>query len=141
MELFWTEIARSRCDGDHTTARIERQAKRMPLLFSQNVGMLPCQTTQPPGAVLDRHANEYKSRSRRDDDGDDDGDGDDGGGDDASNAVGQRGNIGDGDDDDGGGGGTARPVRRLASLTQRCARHPSSTHSVHPEPAPEGRDN
>jgi hypothetical protein len=24
----------------------ERQAKRMPMLFSQNAGMLPCQTTQ-----------------------------------------------------------------------------------------------
>lgn len=85
--------------------------------------------------MLDRHANEYKSRTRRDDDGDD------GGGDDASNAVGQRGNSGDGGGDGDGDGDTARPVRRLASLTRRCVRHPSSTHSVHPEPAPEGRDN
>jgi hypothetical protein len=56
-------------------------------------------------------SSEYKCRSRGDD-------GDDGGGDDASNAVGQRGNSGDG----GGDGDTARPVRRLASLTRRCVR-------------------
>ena len=89
--------------------------------------------------MLDRHASEYKSRTRRDDDGDDDGD--DGGGDDASNAVGQRGNSGDGDDGGGGGGGTARPVLHLASLPRRSARHLSSTHSVHPESAPGDRDN
>jgi hypothetical protein len=69
--------------------------------------------------VLDRHANECKSRSRRD------GDGDDGGDDDASNAVGQRGNSGDGGGD-GDGGDTVRLVLRLASLPQRCARHLSS---------------
>jgi hypothetical protein len=39
----------------------------MPMLFSQNAEMLPCRTRQR--RVLDRHANEYKSRSRRDDDG------------------------------------------------------------------------
>jgi hypothetical protein len=83
-------------------------------------------------------SNEYKFRSRRDDDG---GGGGDDGGDDASNAVGQRGNSGDGGGDGDGGGNTARLVRRLASLTRRRARHPSSTHSVHPEPAPEDRDN
>jgi hypothetical protein len=106
--------------------------------FSQNAEMLPCRTRQR--RVLGRHANEYKSRSRRDDDGG--GGGGDGGGDDASNAVGQRGNSDDDDDDDDdGGGGTARPVRRLASLTRRCARHLSSTHSVHRESAPGDRDN
>jgi hypothetical protein len=101
--------------------------------FSQNAEMLPCRTRQR--RVLDRHANEYKSRSRRDDDGG----GDDGGGDDASNAVGQRGNSGD--DGGGGGGGTARPVLHLASLPRRSAHHLSSTHLVHPESAPGDRDN
>jgi hypothetical protein len=91
--------------------------------------------------VLDRHANEYKSRSRRDDGGGGgDGGGDGGGGDDAGNAVGHRGNSGDGGGG-GGGGGTARPVRRLESLTRLRARHLSSTHSVHRESAPGDRDN
>jgi hypothetical protein len=34
-----------------------------------------------------------------------------------------------------------RDLSRLASLPQRCARHPSSTHLVHRELAPEARDN
>jgi len=77
-------------------------------------------------------SNEYKRRSRRDDDGG----GDDGGGDDdARKAVGQRGNSGDGGGDDG-DGDTARLAPRLASLTRRCARHLSSTHSVHRALAP-----
>ena len=123
-------------------ARNERQAKRMPMLFSETPGCCRAsQTNAAPDVVLDRHANEYKSRSRRDDDGG--GDGDDGGGDDASNAVGQRGNSGDdgGGGDDGDGSNPARPVLRRASLPRRSARHPSSTHSVHRELAPEDRDN
>jgi hypothetical protein len=120
-------------------ARNERRAKRMPMLFLAERRDAAVPNHAAPGAVLDRHANEYKSRSRRDDDGDDD-DGDDGGGDDASNAVGQRDNSGDGGGDDDDGGNTARPVLRLASLPQQCARHPSSTHSVHRELAPEARD-
>jgi hypothetical protein len=95
-----------------------------------------CHARNTQRRVLDRHANEYKSRSRRDDDG---GGGDDG--DDDSNAAGQRGNSGDGGGDDDGDGSIARPVLPLASLPRRSARHLSSTHSVHPESAPGDRDN